>query len=158
MQSYNKEQAEKAVELVATDKQRAYNIAMGIEQSAEYLSTSVNIALAEKALDEGNFTLYNTLVKNRSFEQTRRGQEIVAEKGSITDNSTTRYVKELLASRLAELGKNYTSDIKLETKSAKAKGLERIKTETKKMKKTVSEAKMMDVQRAQKFIDSLICK
>jgi len=156
-----KEEAAKAVELIATDKQKAFDIAMGSEKSPDVLSTSVNIALSEKALEEGNYTLYNTLVKNRSFEQTRRGQEIVAEKGSITDNSTTRYVKELISAKLSEVGKNYTEGLKesvSKKSSAKERGLKKIKDEVKKAKEKISKTKELDLAEAQSIIDKLTCK
>lgn len=104
--------AERAIDLIAKDKQKAYDIAMGKEVSGDILQTSANIALAEKALSEGNNQLFADLVKKRSLDQTRRGQEIVAEKGSITDNSTSRYVKELISARLEALGDKYLSDRK----------------------------------------------
>lgn len=107
-----KEDAERAVNLIAKDRQKAFNVAMGKEASNDVTSTAVNIAMAEKALNEGNIPLYTRLIKNRSLEQTRRGQEIVAEKGSVTDNSTSRYVKELIAMRLDKLGNKYLADIK----------------------------------------------
>lgn len=160
-----KEDAEKAVELLTTDKQKAFRIAMGAEESADVLSTSVNIAMAEKALDEGNKVLYSQLIKNRSLAQTRRGQEIVAEKSSITDNSTTRYVKELLSARLEILGKKYLTNLSLETKggvsikkvSNKKRATDIIKEEVKKVKEKISSTKQLDLAEAQALIDSLAC-
>lgn len=164
-----KEDAERAVELLATDKQKAFRIAMGAEQSDEVLSSSVNIAMAEKALEEGNNALFSQLVKNRSLAQSRRGQEIVAEKGSITDNSTTRYVKELLAARLEKLGERYLANIKLEKSngglgvsvkskvSNKKRAADIIKGEVQEVKKKISSTKEMDLASAQKLIDSLAC-
>jgi hypothetical protein len=149
----------KAVDIIATDKQKAFDIAMGSEESAEVLSTSVNIALAEKALEEGNYTLYNTLVKNRSFAQTRRGQEIVAEKGSVSNNDTSQFVKELINSRLADVGKKYTTDIKetFKKSSAQKRGLDKIDAEVKKVKAKVSRNLEIDLAEAQAIIDKLAC-
>jgi len=106
------DQSQKAVELLATDRQKAFDIAMGKEPSREITSTAANIAMAEKALDEGNHDLYAKLIKNRSLAQTRRGQEIVSERGSLSDNSASRYVKELIATRLDNVGKTYLSDLR----------------------------------------------
>lgn len=156
-----KNETEKAADLIEKDKQNAYEIAMGIESSSELLSTSANIALAVKALEEGNLTLYNTLIKNRSFAQTRRGQEIVAEKGSVTDNSVDYFVKEIINSRLANLDKDYTRGIKtadtLKKSSPQKRGLEKIKKEVDKAKKALESTKELDLAEAQSIIDSLAC-
>ena len=85
---------------------------MGAEVSKDVTSTAVNIAMAEKALADGNTALFARLTKTRSLEQTRRGQEIVSERGSVSDNSTSKYVKELVASRLETLGKGYLDNMK----------------------------------------------
>lgn len=161
-----KKDAEKAVSLIARNKERALKIALNMEEPpAGQTATAINIALAEKARLEGNYQLYSDLVKSRSLEQTRRGQEIVAEKGSISDNSMDRYVKELISARLTKLGKNYLSDArdmvsnikKRENMSPNQRGLERIKSETKIAMEKVKKGKMFDLAEAQKFIDSLAC-
>lgn len=153
-----KEDAAKAVDLVAKDKQKAYDIAMGKETSTEVTSTAVNIALAEKALQEKNYDLYAKLVKNRSLEQTRRGQEIVAEKGSIQDNSTSKYIKELLAVRLEALGKNYLGDLKNTLKKTTDKGnaTQVIDREVAKVSEQIK-SKKLDTKTALKLLDELAC-
>ena len=153
-----KEDAEKAVNLITKDKQKAFDIAMGKESSSDVTSTAVNIAMAEKALNEGNIPLYTRLIKNRSLEQTRRGQEIVAEKGSVTDNSTSRYVKELIALRLEKLGNKYLADVKDIGKktSAKQKGTNRIEKEVQKMQTQIKEKKLTMAD-ARELLDALAC-
>lgn len=157
---------EKAVKLVESDKQKAYRVAMGLEKIAEQTSTAVNIALADAALNAGNVELYAQLTKARSLAQTRRGQEIVAEKGSVTDNSTARYVKALIGDRMAQLGKSYLGDtrqmVKAETgmgSSAEKLGMEKIDAEVKDAQAKVREkrSKRFDIEAAQKLIDSLAC-
>lgn len=155
-----KEDAQRAVELLAKDKAQAYRIAMGAEASPDVTSTAVNIAMAEQALTEGNNSLYSQLVKNRSFEQTRRGQEIVAEKGSVTDNSTSRYVKELLQARLENAGKKYLDNLKEligKKTSTKEKAQAKITAEVKIAKEKISN-KELDMKEAQSLIDRLACK
>jgi len=151
--------ARKAVELVSTDKQKAYRIGMGIETSTEVTSTAVNIALAEVALSEGNTSLYSQLIKNRSLEQTRRGQEIVAEKGSISDNNTSRYVKELISARMDSLGKKYLTDLKLalkSNKSNKSSAIGIIDQEVTKQQNSIKN-KILDFKEAQSLLDKLTC-
>lgn len=154
-----KRNAEKAVELLASDKELAYRVAMGAETLPDVTNTAVNIAIAEKALLEGNFSLYNQLVKTRSFDQTRRGQEIVSEKGSITDNSTARYFKELLNLRMEKLGDQYLSDVRsiFKKTSKKKRALEVIDKEVEKAQKKMKN-KEIDLVEAQKLIDALMCK
>lgn len=153
-----KKDAEKAVELLAKDKQQAYRVAMGAESLPDQTSTGVNIAMAEKALDEGNYNLYGQLIKNRSLAQTRRGQELVAEKGSISDNSTSRYVKELLSMRMDKLGKKYLGDVSTDLK--KISGKERagaiIDKEVAKVEKRIKTRKL-DTRTALAMLDRLEC-
>jgi len=151
-----KEDAQRAVDLIATDKQKAYDIAMGKEKSAEITQTSANIAMAEKALQDGNNALYARLVKNRSLEQTRRGQELVAEKGSITDNSVSRYVKELVSERLDKVGKGYLEDLKTSKKSTKQKAVDRVDKEVAKLE-TKIKSKKIDMETALSLLEKLTC-
>lgn len=153
-----KEDAQKAVKMIETDKHQAFRVAMGAETSKEVTSTAVNIAMAEKALTDGNISLYSRLIKNRSLEQTRRGQEIVAERGSVTDNSTARYVKELIAARLEILGKKYLSNIASALKRTTDKG-KAVKILDKEVEKAQTQlrGKELDLREAQALIDSLSC-
>jgi hypothetical protein len=160
-----KDEIEKATDLIAKDKQKAYNIAIGAEKSAEVTQTAVNIVMAEKALEDGNTELYSKLIKNRSLAQTRRGQEIVTEKASVTDNTTTKYVKELLSTRLEQLGKKYLMGLKDVTqkqgakveKGAKEQAIQTIDEETAKAQKAI-EKKKLSIKKAQEIIDGLTCK
>lgn len=151
-----KKDAETAANLVSKDKNQAYRVAMGVEDHPDATSTAVNIALSEQALAEKNHSLYSQLIKNRSLAQTRRGQELVAEKGSVTDNSTSRYVKELLGTRLQKLGKeSITTDLKL-LKTPKKRATAYIDQEVTKARSKLR-SKELDLQQAQNLIDSLAC-
>jgi hypothetical protein len=153
-----KKDAEKAVALLEKDKQQAFEVAMGQKPSSDVTSTAVNIAMAEKALSEGNHKLYAQLVTNRSLAQTRRGQELVAEKGSITDNSTSRYVKELLASRMDKLGKKYMSDLDVSMKkvSQKERATIVIDKEVAKLEKQIKSRKL-DTKSALSLLREMEC-
>jgi hypothetical protein len=99
------------------------------------------------------------LTKNRSLEQTRRGQEIVAEKGSVDDNSTSRYVKELFSLRLETLGKKYLFGLETKIKNSnKKRAIEKIKKEVDSAKKQIEDFKRIDIKEAQSIIDRLTCK
>ena len=153
-----KKDSAKAVELIEKDRQRAFEVAMGKEASPDITSTAVNIAMAEKALTDGNLPLYTRLVKNRSLAQTRRGQEIVAEKGSVTDNSVSRYVKELVAARLDVLGKGFFDDIRQTVKatSKKERATKAIDKEVNKAETQIRERKL-SIKDARALLDALAC-
>lgn len=152
-------EAEVATDLIANNPQKAYRLAMNLEESPDVTNTAVNIAMSDKALLDGNYTLYSNLVKNRSLAQTRRGQEIVTEKGSVTDNSTARYVRELVSTRLEKFGKTYFEGItgKLVKKSNKAKSIEAIDNVVSKAQKRMTN-KELDIKEAQSIIDALMCR
>lgn len=156
-----KDNAEKAVQMIENDRTEAYRIAMGVsEPPIGQTATAVNIALAEKALVDGNNTLYGQLTVQRSLAQTRRGQEIVAERGSVSDNSTSRYVKELVKARLDKLGKNYLGGLSpLSLKKNKgSRATTAIDAEVVKVREKIKSNKELDLDAAQSFLDSLACK
>lgn len=150
-----KADSEAAVKLISEDKQKAFQVAM---DNSHPLSVATNIALSEKALSEGNHKLYGQLVKSRSLEQTRRGQGLVAEKGSITDNSTSRYVRELINNRLDKLGEKYTSTIdpKMINRSTKEKAMVAVENGVKKIESKIKNKKL-DTKTALSLLDKLTC-
>jgi len=150
------EDAERAVSLIEKDKQKAFNIAMGKESSDELLSTSANIALTEKAFQEGNDALASRLIRQRSLEQTRRGQEISAEQLSITNNSASRYVSDLINSRLKNLGKSYLGDLKINGASRAKRGTDTISREVKSLENKIK-TKKLDTKTALALLDKLEC-
>lgn len=154
------EEVSKAVDLVEKDQIEAYKQAIGMGDTTPYQSTAANIALTEKALADGNFELANTLIKQRSKMQTSYGQSIVMEKSTITDNSSQRYLDDLITSRMANLGKTLqmTELDKKMKKTVEQKVREHIDTQVQDAKKKISKKKMFDIKQAQDFISSLACK
>ena len=150
-----KKEFDNAASNIAKNKQKAYETAMGRQGSSDLESVATNIEMAEKALQEGNTELYSKLVRNRSIAQTRRGQAIVAEKASIEDNSTARYVKELLSSRLENLGKKYLSGLK-EGNTIKKHATEIIDKKVDALEITIKRGKL-DTKTALKLLDELTC-
>ncbi len=150
------ENLDAAVDLVIKDKQLAFDIAMGRVQDPNVLQTSASIALFEKALEEGNMELAGQLAVRRSLDQTRRGQELVAERGSVSDNSISKYVKLLIASRLDNLGKRYTFDVKGKKLSQKGKAQEILKAETNKLENKIKTKKLTNKE-AFALLDKLAC-
>lgn len=152
-----KEDTEKAVDLLSKDKQKAFQVAMGQESSPDVTSTSTNIAMFEKAMEEKNYPLASRLVKNRSLAQTRRGQELVAEKSSITDNSTARYVKELIATKMEKAGKKYLTGVELKDKTPTGQKItKRVDQEVSKLESKIK-TKKLDARSALGLLEKLEC-
>jgi hypothetical protein len=82
------------------------------------------------------------------------------EKGSVTDNSAQKYMRELLAARMQELGDKYTSTIDksaLKKQTPVQRGQKVLKERVAKVKSEISTKKKLDIQSAQDFIKSLQC-
>lgn len=139
--------------LIEKDKQSAFDIAMGRKPATDTSQTTINGVLAQKALDDGNYALYDKLTTARSLDLTRKGQDIAMERGNVTENSTDKYVKQLLASRLDALGKNYLSDLK---GTNKAKGMEKVDAEIGKVEKQIK-TKKLNLKDALSLLDELSC-
>jgi hypothetical protein len=151
-----KKEFDEAAGRIVKDKQKAYELAMGREQgTTEIKSVTTSIELAEQALKEGKNELYEKLTRNRSIAQTRRGQAVVAEKGSVIDNSVSRYVKELVSSRLETLGKKYLSGLK-EGDSIKKRAVEVLDGKVEQLETKIAKGKL-DVKTALKLLDELAC-
>lgn len=153
-----KEDVVRAGDILAKDRQEAFDIAMGKKASPDVTSTSVNIVMAEKALQDGNIELFSRLTKKRSLDQTRRGQEIVSEKSSVSDNSVSRYVRELIDTRLNLLGNSYLGKaVEFVTKqSPKQKATKVIDNEVSKLTTKIN-SKKLDVKTALDLLEKLKC-
>lgn len=145
----------KAANRIVKDKQDAFDVAMGRKQVNDIESVATNIEMAERALKDGNNTLYEKLVRKRSIDQTRRGQAIVAEKASIEDNSTARYVKDLISTRLDKLGRKYLSGLK-EGSTIKKRATEIIDGKVGQLEIKIKRGKL-DTKTALKLLDELAC-
>jgi hypothetical protein len=151
---------ENAVKAMEKDKEQTFRDAMGITEIPEYERAAKNIVLTEKALEEGNFELAAQLIKNRSLRATELGQAIAMEKGSVTDNSAQKYMRELIAVRVQKLGDKYTSTIDksaLKKQTPVQRGQKVLKERVAKVKSEISTKKKLDIQSAQDFIKSLQC-
>lgn len=154
-----KEDASKAVDLIEANKQDAFRKAMGYEPVEGVTQTAINIAMSEKAIEEGNWKLAGRMIRNRSLAQTRRGQEISAERGSVTGESTADYVKKLVADRMDSLGKtrfDYVKKLVGKGKSTKGKATEIIEGEVAKLEEQIK-TKKLDTKTALSLLDKLAC-
>lgn len=153
-----KQEVIRAGDILVKDRQEAFDIAMGKKSSPDVTSTSMNIVMAEKALQDGNIELFSRLTKKRSLDQTRRGQEIVSEKSSVSDNSVSRYVRELVETRLNILGNSFLGkSVEFITKqSPKQKATKVIDREVTKLTSKINSRKL-DVKTALDLLEKLKC-
>lgn len=158
---------ENAMNIVAKDPQKAYNIAKQFEAApVGQRWESVNIVLADRALQDKNYGLWKDLEQSRSLSQTRAGQGIVAEKGRFNDNSPHTFVQQLLDARMRRLGgeTELTKAIDMTkkflgktTNSAKERAVAKIDQVVEKARQfTKKERAKIDF--AQKLLDDLTCK
>lgn len=158
--------AENAMNFIAKNPDAALRVAFGMEAPPTgQTETAISIALADKAGREGKFKLQSQLEASRSLRQTRRGQEIVSERGRFNDDSPHRYIAELLDQRLTNLGRSLKdevmSTIPTEHKkyvSPKKRAVEKIDNEVKKLKDILKKRDRNKIKMAQDVINSLICK
>lgn len=155
-----KEDAQKALDFVTNDPKAAVRVSLGLEKPPEgQTETAISIATADKAYRDGDFALASHLEGARSLRQTRRGQEIVSERGRFNENSPHTYIRELMDRRLKTLGSSVSQALKetaIKGKSAKEAAIERIDRETAKLKEKIRKDHKKIIL-AQDFIDSLRC-
>lgn len=162
--SYNKlilkKDAEDSMRLVMENPKKAYLVAKGLDAAPKGMTeTAISIALADRAGAEGNYKLQAELEASRSLRQTRRGQEIVSERGRFDENSPYTYIRQLIDMRMQEAGKSLTEGIEKGIKKPKAyksRVTERVDQQVRQISQRMNfeEAK---IQSAQEIIDSLIC-
>lgn len=161
--SYNKMNMEKdaqaAVNFVEKDTERAMRIARGLEEApAGQTETKISIALAEKAKMEGNHQLQADLILSRTLRQIKRGQEIVAEKGSVETNSASSYIKRVINERLQKINNTVLERAKRLSEQVTKKGKNsKIIEGGKKLGERIDKKKL-DLISAQNLIDKLTCK
>jgi hypothetical protein len=153
------EESEKAVNLVKKDRQQAYRIAMGIEETSTTQQVFVNNAMYLKAMEEGNIDLANQLVKRASLVVTDAAQTLNAAKSSVSDHSARKYVQELILTRFLDVANDYLKDVQdKQEKTTPAQRVKKIiKKEVASVKEKISTKKRFDLKQAQEFISSLQC-
>lgn len=154
------DQMAKAFEIVDTKPENAKRIALGFEQPPEGMTeTAISIAYAEKMLEQGKVKEASDAIRSRSLRQTERGQEIVQERAASTNvNDPMTFIKQVIKARMDLAGKKAMKfSFKEETSTEKQITTEKIKKETKTIKEKFIDNKKLDIEEAQRIIDSLIC-
>lgn len=163
--TYNKvnlaDDTAKAIKFVQSYKDRARRVAMGIETAPDGVTeTAVSIAYAEEMRDKGNWQEYADAERSRSLRQTRRGQEIAAERGRANENSPDFFIQKVIKSRLELAGKRLFAGLKSltqgEAESYSKRATEQLSKQTKSLKRKL-DSKKLSIAEAQSVLDSLIC-
>lgn len=147
-----------AMEFVEANPKDAKKIALGLMGAPEGVTeTAISIALAEKAADAKDYGLAAQLERSRSLRQTRRGQEIVAERGRFNENSPVYFLQQVLQARLDNAGKEsrvrfLSKEGQTKRQSAQAKIQENAEAA-----KTAVKKRLSAVDLAQNIIDELTC-
>lgn len=160
--NYNKlnlaDDTARALEFIEKNPKEAKRIALGMQGAPEGVTeTAISIALAEQASEKKDFALQAQLERSRSLRQTRRGQEIVSERGRFNENSPHFFMQQVLASRIEKASKEkfrFLTKKKGERSTKTVDG--KIREGTDSIKKTVR-TKLSASQLAQNVIDSLTC-
>lgn len=148
------EQSALASKFIEEQPELARKVALGLQGPPKsVLQEAVAIAYAEKMLAEGNNVEWYRATRARAFRQTRRGEEIVMERGQINENSPERFVKEVLKARMAMVGKKFFPD---SPKEVEKKVAEKMNGDVKKLKERMVKERL-DISEAQKILDSIIC-
>lgn len=148
----------KALEFIEKNPKEAKRIALGMQGAPEGVTeTAISIALAEQAADNKDYALQAQLERSRSLRQTRRGQEIVAERGRFNENSPHFFMQQVLAARMENAGKTKFKFLTKRKGDTVATGAEaKIKEGTENVKQTVKK-KLSAAELAQNVIDQLTC-
>jgi hypothetical protein len=93
------------MEYVNNNPNEALQVAFGLKAPpVGQTETAISISLADKALEIGNIELWNQLEASRSLRQTRRGQEIVSERGRFDNDSPHSILAKVMDKKLDILG------------------------------------------------------
>lgn len=151
--------AANALEFVNQHPERALRISKGLELPPQDITeTAISIAMADRARESGNYGLWSELERLRSLRQTRRGQEIVSERGRITENSPEYFLDKVLQERKAII---MTKKGWVYEKKSGKKGVtisEGIKQEVETAKAKVNNRIMNNLESAQDILNRLTCK
>ncbi len=147
----------KAIDLIEKDPVKANQIAHGIQEAPEEDTTAIQVALIQKASDDGNMAELTSLVKQTTLEATRKGQDINILK-EINAHSPAAFIKQLIQNKMLDSGLVKTDQTFNPFKSSPSKIINnKIDQLVDKMSDRIKDAKI-NIDDAQKVIDNLRCK
>ena len=147
------EEVAKAQKLVKDNPAEAKRVAYSAVKEDNLLNNAVRLAYQAQMVAEGNWNEAAKMANRIISENTRMGQEIVVNKGFISEHSPMKYVKQLIGAKMEAAGTKMGRGKK---GSGVKKVTARVKTEVAAAKKKMSAAQM-NIANAQAFIESLKC-
>ena len=136
----------------------AIRIGKGLEYPPQGITeTAIARVAAQRALERNDHALWSQLVASRSLRQTRRGQEIVSEKGQVTNDSPEYFIRQVLKEKQAVAleKKGWVYAFKKKKKMSFAMMIE---DEVENAKTKVDKAISNNLKSAQSILDSITCK
>jgi len=160
--NYNKlnlaDDTAKALEFIEKNPKEAKRIALGMQGAPEGVTeTAISIALAEQATENKDYALAAQLERSRSLRQTRRGQEIVSERGRFNENSPHFFIQQVLAARIERAGKTTFKFLAKQRGERQATGVQAKLKEGAEGAKATVKKKLSAADLAQSVIDQLTC-
>jgi hypothetical protein len=149
----------KAEELSVKEPEVFKKVALGQMTAPEGMTdTAINIVYAEKMMAEGNMSEATRAIRNQTFKQTARGQEIAMEKARATNlNDPQSFIQQVIEAKMQNVGKKlWDLSVKKEG-TAKQAATKKIKVEVDKLKAEI-DRKKISISEAQEIIDKLRCK
>lgn len=146
----------KAEEVYKQDPEYAKQVALGLAAPPTNVTdTAISLVVAEHAKEEGNYQLQAEAEKERSLRQTRRGQEIVLERGRMNENSPEFFIKQVLQKRKELVAQKFKPFLKAITPFNDLLE-EQIAKKVKKNKKIKTELELK-IEDFDAFLDSVAC-
>ena len=153
--------AGKALDFLTENPQDALKVAYGMRSAPQgQTANAISLAVAFKAREEGNFTVYTDVINRLTLRATRMGQEIVSLRGQFNQNTPENFVRQVLARRLANLGNSVVTEAKElvgKMNLAREKAITKIDEQTKRINKVITRERTK-MQLAQNIIEALKCK
>lgn len=151
------EESAKAIKFVESNPDDALRIALGLKKPPSgILDTSISVAYENKLFNDGDIKGFTDVVNSLTLRRTRSGQEIVALKGVVNDNSPAHFIQKVIQARTEQVG-NSLPKIKGEPTASASRVTSKIDKEAQKLKKFLDNKKL-DIKSAQALIDELVCK
>jgi len=156
------DQAEKVVQLIKDDPEKAVQIAQGvIDPPSGMTQNAVALGLAEVAYAKNDMQTVADLWSDTSLRSTRLGQEIVSLRGAFNADSPLNAVKKIMSLRMEQVIKKYDAVIKQLKISPEATMAQKydalVKDQKTKAKKQLTETERR-LASAQEIINKLKCK
>lgn len=159
-QANREESLTRASDFVQQFPDRASRVARGLENAPEgVLPNDVSILLMEQARNDGDFELYGQLAEKLTKRATRAGQDINALRGVFNENSTYKFVQQVLAERTEDLGKSRFVYEKNNKKQNPTEAVDNyVKTKAENLKEKEVKTKVKKTLSLEETINNLTCK